>query len=117
MDIEGKMPDSSRRRPDSRDSLMVDRVCLLLPLFVSLLSLVVQIVMHSVFWNIRSVRDSAFPLFLLSALLFPFVAVSSWRSATSGGSWVIGSVGSIVFGLAILGCTLIYVFICWFAMK
>jgi Na+-driven multidrug efflux pump len=112
------MPNSSKRRPASGISLMVDRACLFLPLVFSLLALVVQVVMHSVYWNIRSVRDSAFPLFLISALLFPFVAVvSSLRSATRGGSWVIGSVASNVLGLAILGCTLLYVFIGGFGMK
>ena len=116
-DIEGIM-NSSKLRPDSSVSLMVDLACLFLPLVVSLLPLVAEVVMLSVCGNTRSVRGSAFPLVLISALLFPFGAVvSSRRSATRGGPWVQGSLASIVLGLAILGCSLLFVFIGGFEMK
>ncbi len=83
---------------------MVDLAWLLLPLAVSLVSLGIQYVMHTVLWEARFVRDSAFPLFLISVPVFLIVASGSIRqSTTRGGEWVVGSVVSILAGIGIIG--------------
>lgn len=118
MNIERRIRVASKRRSASSRSQMVDLAWLFLPLVVSLVSLVIQYVMHTVFWEARSVRDSAFPLFLISVPFFLIIAGGSIRqSTTRGGEWVMGSVVSIVAGVGIMGCTTIYVFIGGFAMK
>ena len=93
-------------------------VLMLLPLVVGLLSVVVQLVLHVYLWNIRQVRENAFPLFLATPPLFLVVAIiSTWRSASRGGQWMLGTGIAILLGMGLVACSWFVVLIGGFAMK